>query len=186
MDAYTTNNSVNSPKELHAVRKLGIIFTVIGILLLVPPVLLIALHKMNDSRLDAQTISTSVTIHEEIDAENDTLYKPTYEFKVNDKTYICESSISSSIRPNEGNVTIYYDSANPNNCASDYTRTEVKFLYFFFIIPVVFIIVGIVLIVTSTKRLKNSSSSNETTASQQPPTIPSSSGTDLSQGYNLS
>ena len=186
MDAVITNNSVNSPKELHAARKLGVIFTVIGIFLLVPLVFLIALYKMNDSRLDAQTTSTSVTIHEKIDDEDDTIYKPTYEFEVNGKTYICESSISSSIRPNESNVTIYYESTNPNNCASDYTRTRVKFFYFFLILPVVFIIVGIVLIVTSTKRLKNSNSSNGTTASQQPPTIPSSSGTDLSQGYDLS
>lgn len=186
MDADITNNSVNSPKELHTARKLGIIFTIIGIFLLALLVFLIALYKMNDSRLDAQTTSTSVTIHEKIDAENDTIYKPTYEFKVNDKTYICESSISSSIHPDEGNVTIYYESANPNNCASDYTRTGVKFFYFFLVVPVVFIIVGIVLIVTSTKRLKNSSSSDRTTASQQPPTIPSSSSTDLSQGYNLS
>ncbi|MCR4753287.1 MAG: hypothetical protein K5837_02610 [Candidatus Saccharibacteria bacterium] len=186
MDIDITNNSVNSPKELHTARKLGIIFTVIGISLLALLAFLIALYKMNDSQLDAQTTSTSATIHEKIDAENDTLYKPTYEFKVNDKTYICESFISSSIRPDEGNVTIYYESANPNNCASDYTRTGARFFYFFLIIPVVFIIVGIVFIVTSTKRLKNSSSSNGATASQQPPTIPSSSGADLSQGYNLS
>ena len=167
MGTNITSNSVNSPKELHATRKLGIIFTVIGIFLLVPLVFLIALYKMNDSRLDAQTTSTSVTIHEKIDDEDDTIYKPTYEFEVNGKTYICESFISSSIRPDEGNVTIYYESAN-------------------LILPVVFIIVGIVLIVTSTKRLKNNNSSNGTTASQQPPTVPSSNGTDLSQGYDLS
>ncbi len=186
MDIDITNNSVNSPKELHTARKLGIIFMVIGILLLVLLVFLISLYKMNDSRLDAQTTSTSVTIHEKIDVENDTMYKPTYEFEVNGKAYFCESSVSSSIRPDEGNVTIYYESTNPNNCASDYTRTGIKFIYFFLVLPIVFIIVGIVLIVTSTKRLKNNNFPNGTTASQQPPTTPSSSGTDLSQGYNLS
>ena len=53
MDADITNNSVNSPKELHAARKLGIIFTVIGFFLLVLLVFLISLYEMNDSRLDA-------------------------------------------------------------------------------------------------------------------------------------
>ena len=185
MQNETQNN--NTPEELHKAKRLGVIFLIIGIITLAIIGSLIIASKNNESKMDAQTTSTSVSINEKRDDDGDMMYRPIYTYEVDGQTYTCETSFSSSIHPSENNATIYYESSNPSNCASDYSRTGEKFFYLFLILPAVFIIVGISSIKAASSKLEHGAFlKDSTTPSQQPPTPPSSSSTGTSQGYDLS
>ena len=49
---------------------------------------------------------------------------------VNGKTYKCESTSSSSIYPSNDNKKVYYDSKNPSNCMTKYSKSVNNILLF--------------------------------------------------------
>ena len=70
--------------------------------------------------------------------ETKTMYQPTYQFVVNNKTYFCTPNSSSSVKPSNKPITIYYDSTNPNNCLPQKGYTE----------NVILIVIGLMSIVS--------------------------------------
>ena len=80
--------------------------------------------------LDSTLTSTSVEVKSYISDEGNTMYSPVYTYEVNGKTYKCESTSSSSIYPNNDNKTVYYDSKNPSNCMTKYSKSGNTILLF--------------------------------------------------------
>ena len=58
------------------------------------------------------------------------MYSPVYTYEVNGKTYKCESTSSSSIYPSNDNKKVYYDSKNPSNCMTKYSKSGNTILLF--------------------------------------------------------
>ena len=82
-------------------------------------------------RLDSTVTSTSVEVKSYISDEGNTMYSPVYTYEVNGKTYKCESTSSSSIYPSNDNKTVYYDSKNPSNCMTKYSKSGNTILLFY-------------------------------------------------------
>ena len=61
---------------------------------------------------------------------------------------------SSSIYPGEENKTVYYDSKNPNNCITEYSKSSNKILILVMILPLIFIVVAIHGLSKTKKRVK--------------------------------
>ena len=111
-------------------------------------------NTIHKNKLDSSTTSTNVEIHEHRDSDGDTMYSPAYYYKVDGQEYICTSNSSSNIRPNTDNQTIYYDSKNPSDCASEYTQSSSLFFLILLILPAIFIIIAVINIHKINQRAK--------------------------------
>ena len=72
--------------------------------------------------LDSTVTSTNVEVKSYISDEGNTMYSLVYTYEVNGQTYKCEPTSSSSIYPSNDNKTVYYDSKNPSNCMTKYSK----------------------------------------------------------------
>lgn len=106
------------------------------------------------SKLDSQTISKSVEIESHINDEGTTMYSPIYHYRVNGVEYNCDSSASSSSHPGTQNKTVYYDSKNPVNCMSEYSKSANMILLLFMLIPIICIAVSVINFRKINKRVK--------------------------------
>ncbi len=104
--------------------------------------------------LDSTKTSTRVKIDSHRNDEGTILYSPTYYYEVNGKQYSCSSSSSSSRNPGTSNKTVYYDSKDPSNCMTEYTKSSDNFFLIMLFIPVVFIILAVVNINKINKRVR--------------------------------
>lgn len=104
--------------------------------------------------LDSNVISSSVVVKSYINDEGTTMYSPVYYYEVNGESYTCGSNSSSSINPGNENKTVYYDSKNPSNCMTKYTKSWNNILLVFELIPIIFIVVAVVNIIKINKRIK--------------------------------
>lgn len=112
--------------------------------------------------LDSTTTSTKVIVKSYINDEGATMYSPIYYYEVNRRTYSCSSNSSSSINPGTANETVYYDSKNPSNCMTEYSKSSNNLLLIFMIIPLIAIAVAGVNIRKVNKRVRSINKLNKT------------------------
>ena len=97
------------------------------------------------NKYDRQTKAYRIDPNSSYDNDNNTIYNPTYYFKVNGKNYQCKSKYGSSFTPDDDKNMVYYDSSNPEKCTTEYEKSNGKIagiiclivtaiiVYFFFI-----------------------------------------------------
>ena len=104
--------------------------------------------------LDSTVLSTHVEVKSYIDDEGSTMYSPVYYYIVNGQSYSCGSNASSSTNPGTQNKTVYYDSTNPSNCMTEYSKTSNYIIAVFMFIPIIFIVVSVKQIKKVNNRIK--------------------------------
>lgn len=88
-----------------------------------------------DSKIKAYDIYPN-----EVTSSDGSMYYPIYRFIVNDKEYECKTKSGSNITPKESKNMVYYDSANPENCMTQYDESNGKVLGIVFIFATIVII----------------------------------------------
>lgn len=111
---------------------------------------------------DSSVTSTNVEVKSYISDEGDIMYSPVYSYVVDGRDYVCTSGMSSTVNPGNSNKTVYYDSSNPSNCMTEYSKSGNTFLLFFTLLPILFIIVAVVNINKVNKRVKKILELNKT------------------------
>lgn len=111
---------------------------------------------------DSSVTSTNVEVKSYISDEGDIMYSPVYSYVVDGGDYVCTSGMSSTVNPGNSNKTVYYDSSNPSNCMTEYSKSGNNFLLFFTLLPILFIIVAGVNINKVNKRVKKILELNKT------------------------
>lgn len=111
---------------------------------------------------DSSVTSTNVEVKSYISDEGDIMYSPVYSYVVDGSDYVCTSGMSSTVNPGNSNKTVYYDSSNPSNCMTEYSKSGNNFLLFFTLLPILFIIVAGVNINKVNKRVKKILELNKT------------------------
>lgn len=104
--------------------------------------------------LDSKTISTRVEANLHHDEDGGTMYSPIYYYEVNGKSYSCSSRVSSSVNPGIENKTVYYNSKNPSDCMTEYSKTVNYILLAFLVLPISFIAFAVVYIRKINKRVR--------------------------------
>lgn len=110
------------------------------------------LIKINN--LDSETISSRVDVKSHRDSEGSTMYSPVYYFRVNGIEYSCDSTSSSSINPGDKNKTVYYDSKDPSNCMTEFSKSNNALLLLPMLIPLLFIGIAVYNFIKIEKRIK--------------------------------
>ena len=77
----------------------------------------------NTSKYDSKVEAYRISPNESSDSDGNSVYYPTYYFKVDGKEYECKTSRGSSKYPNEKNNLVYYDSTNPEKCETEYEKS---------------------------------------------------------------
>lgn len=141
-------------KNVKKGKRLFYIFLIAGVLffILISGILVSNIIKLNS--LDSTVLSTSVEVKSYINDEGTTMYSPVYYYVVNGLSYSCSSNSSSSINPGTENKTVYYDSSNPTNCMTEYSKSSSYIIAIFLIIPIVCIGIGVINIKKANKRIK--------------------------------
>jgi len=103
--------------------------------------------KLNS--LDSTVLSTRVELKLYVNDEGNTMYSPVYYYKVNGQNYSCGSSWSSNNNPGTQNKTVYYDSKNPSNCITEYSKSK----NYITLICLTFLIVIIIFLVTNIRKV---------------------------------
>ena len=78
----------------------------------------------NTSRFDSETRAYEIYPNESTDSEGTIMYYPVYYFRANGLKYECKSKNGSSSAPDESKNIVYYDSANPENCMTQYEKSS--------------------------------------------------------------
>lgn len=104
--------------------------------------------------LDSKVTSTKVEVNSHLNDEGSRMYSPIYHYNVNGIEYSCVSNSSSSINPSTKNRTVYYDSANPEKCLTEYSKTSNNIFLVFMLLPILFIVIGAINIQKINKRIK--------------------------------
>lgn len=107
--------------------------------------------KLN--RLDSETTSTRVDITSRI-SDGARMYSKVYYYEVDGKEYGCTSSMSSNVYPDKKNGIVYYDSKEPSNCISEYSKSGNNIIFIFLLIPLLFIVIAIINMMKIEKRVK--------------------------------
>ena len=106
---------------------------VVGILFAIFALFLHFSYENKKNELDENTLSVQTTYTTKKSTyrsksrhrnKTQTMYRPTYQFVVNNQTYFCTSNSSSSVKPSNKPITIYYSSTNPSNCLPERSHTE--------------------------------------------------------------
>lgn len=141
-------------KNVKKGRRFFYIFLVLGILFLfiLGGIFVLSIIKLN--KLDSTVLSTRVEVKSYIDDEGRTRYSPVYYYEVNGQNYSCSSNSSSSNNPGTKNKTVYYDSVNPSNCMTEYSKSGNYIILVFLLLPIIFIIFAVINIIKVNKRIK--------------------------------
>lgn len=102
--------------------------------------------------LDSKIISNRVNV-ESYESDNSTMYSPTYYYIVNGESYSCKSNTSTSNYPKTSNVIVYYNSNNPTDCMTEYSKNSNSSLILIMILPLFMIILATINIIKLSKRL---------------------------------
>ena len=149
-------------KNVKKGKKFYAIFIVAGAIFMAVMLFIFIADLTHQSSLDSSVMSTSVEIKQHIDDEGSTMYSPVYTYEVDGKEYQCGSNSSSSIKPSSDNTTIYYDSKNPEDCYSEYSKGANMWILGFMLIPILFIVIGVIFISKINKRVKKINELNQT------------------------
>ena len=134
-------------------KKIYYVFLLFGILFLGIMVFVFVNNQLKAKRMDASVLSTKVEVSDYIDDEGSIMYSPKYYYVVKGKEYICDSSYSSASYPSSDNKLIYYNSNNPSDCVSEFSKKGYVILLAFMLLPVIFIAIAIYNFVKINKRI---------------------------------
>lgn len=104
--------------------------------------------------LDSSVTSFKVDVNSHIDDEDGTMYSPIYYYEVDGKSYTCNSNYSTNQNPGTENKTVYYDSKNPSNCMTEFSKTGGNILLLCMIFPIIIIVFSVISINKVNKRIK--------------------------------
>jgi len=104
--------------------------------------------------LDSTVLSSKVNIESYVDDDGRTMYSPIYYYEVNGQNYSCSSNTSSSNNPGTKNKNVYYDSKNPSNCMTEYSKSINYIILISLLLPIIFILVAVINIRKVNKRVK--------------------------------
>ena len=141
-------------KNVKKGKRFFYIFLLVGLLFLVILGLIYISSIVRLKSMDSTVTSTSVEVRSYVDDEGSTMYSPVYSYEVNGENYTCGSNSSSSIYPGTDNKTVYYDSKNPSNCMTEYSKSSNNIMLLFMLIPIIFIVVAVVNIRKVNKKVK--------------------------------
>lgn len=131
-----------------------LIFLFVGIVLMIAFGLVIISSNNKLKNLDSTVTSSRVEISTYKSEKGGIMYSPIYYYEVEGIEYACPSNSSSSSRPKTDNVNVYYDSKNPEDCMTDYSKSVTKYMYIGVFIGVILTIVGVAIIIKSEKKIK--------------------------------
>ena len=80
----------------------------------------------NTSKYDSKVEAYRISTNESSDSDGNSVYYPTYHFKVDGKEYECKTTRGSSKYPSDKNNLVYYDSTNPEKCKTEYEKSVGK------------------------------------------------------------
>lgn len=140
-------------KNLDKGSKRPLIFVVIGIILIAVFLGLYIMGVIKKNNYDKSVKTNNINSNAFINDDGSVLYSPIYQYKVNDNTYECKTSVSSSKKPNKTG-TVYYNSKDPNDCMTDYSYKNGNFLLIGAALGVIFTAIGIAMIHSHNKMIK--------------------------------
>lgn len=140
-------------KNVNKGKRFYYIFLIFGILFLLVMAGIFINNRIKASKMDSNTLSSSVEITDYIDDEGNTMYTPIYHYFVKGVEYTCKSNYSSSVNPGNENKLVYYNSLKPSDCVSEYSKNGDVILLAFMLLPVLFISFGIYNIVKIRKKI---------------------------------
>lgn len=133
------------------------IFLIFGIIFLVIIAAIYVSGIKKANRLDATTTSKLVKVEERLETDSDgyeqIMYSPTYYYEVDGENYECKSNSSSSINPGTDNKTVYYNSKDPKECMTEYSKSSNKILLLVMLLPILFIVIGLYNIISVIRRI---------------------------------
>jgi len=135
-------------------KKFFFIFILAGIFF---SILFLGMFVFNIIKLnsfDSIVLSTRVDLNPHISDSGGTVYSPIYYYEVNGNNYSCRTDLFSSIKPSEENQKIYYDSLDPSNCMSEYSKLTNYLTLTFLFLPLSFIVFALINIKKIDKRIK--------------------------------
>lgn len=141
-------------KNVKKGRRFFYIFLAAGILFLFIFGGMFVSNTIKSNSLNSTVLSTRVEIKSYVNDEGTTMYSPVYYYEVNGQNYSCDSNSSSSINPGTQNKNVYYDSKNPSNCMTEYSKTGNYITLLFLLLPIIFILVAVINIRKVNKRVK--------------------------------
>lgn len=141
-------------KNVKKGRRFYYIFLLAGLLFLIILGSVFISSIIKAKKLDATVLSTRVEVRSHIDDEGSTMYSPVYYYEARGESYSCGSNSSSSINPGNENKLVYYESSNPSNCMTEYSKSSNNWLLLVMLLPIVFIVVAIININKVNKRIK--------------------------------
>lgn len=142
-----------SVKNVKKGKNLYIIFLVAGLFATIIFAFIMISNSNKLKSLDSTVTSTKVEINTHKDSDGNILYSPTYYYEVDGIEYTCPSTSSSSAKPKTDNANVYYDSKNPSECMTEYSKSSNKFCLIGVAIGVLFIVVAIINMVKVNKRV---------------------------------
>lgn len=128
---------------------IGLLFASIGIGFFIS-----SINKAN--KMDSEVEAYDVQITEEYDSEDGYMYSPIHYYTVDGVDYVCDSNSSSgSITDSMNDKTVYYNSNNPSECMTDFSKSTNNLISIIFtILGGIFAVIGFFNIVKIHKRIK--------------------------------
>ncbi|MEG1142776.1 MAG: hypothetical protein RSE41_10120 [Clostridia bacterium] len=130
------------------------IFLVAGLLFFVIVSRILVSNHLKLKSLASNILSTRIEINSHYNDEGVLLYSPIYHYTVNGANYACSSNTSSNVNPGTANKIVYYDSKNPSNCMTEYSKSSDVVLLVFMIMPVILIVIAVVNMRKISKRVR--------------------------------
>lgn len=119
-------NVKKSGSSLIFVILIGLLFAGIGIGMFVSQV-----AKKN--RMNSEVEAYKVDIDEHYDSDSGTMYSPIHYYRVDGVEYTCTGGGStSSITSSMEDETVYYNSSNPSDCMTDYSKSSNNLFFLIF------------------------------------------------------
>lgn len=131
-----------------------LIFLFIGIVLMIAFSLVIIFSNNKLKSLDSTVTSSRVEISTYKSEKGGIMYSPTYYYEVEGIEYACPSNTSSSTSPKTDNVNVYYDSKNPEDCMTDYSKSVSKYMFIGVLMGAVLTVIGAVNMIKGEKKIK--------------------------------
>lgn len=141
-------NVSNGKKVYYFLIAFGFIFFLFGSAFFVS-------NLVKSGSLDSEVKADRVEVNSHVDSEGSIMYSPIYYYDVNGVEYTCSTGFSSNTYPDTEGVTVYYDSSDPSNCLTDYSKSNsILILLIFGGIGLLVMVIGFVQVVKVNKRVK--------------------------------
>lgn len=135
-------------------KKFFLIFIIVGIVFLIIFGAISITSFVKYKSLDYQVEAIKIDENSYYDSDNEIMYSPIYYYEVNGTSYTCKSSLSSNRPPRDSQRIVYYDSKNPSECMTSYSKSGNSLLLLLLLIPIIALVIGIMNTLKINKRIK--------------------------------